>query len=236
MKHWVVQLACAAAVMLGASGSAMAQATTYTANVTGPYTLINDFTAPCANGPCQNYTPAMTPSGSFTTSAPLPANLVGSNVAGSLVSFSLFDGVNTYSSADPDVRLHTLSVSTNGAGDIVSSSILVERWLTGTAPHILGNRFSYVQLGAGTLTGTHNTSCANLGTSPAGVADSCLGESVDASRSRGGNAPITWSSAAVVPAGPASPAPIPTASEWGLAALAFLLSLAGFAALRRQHR
>src|SRR2546429_4088711 len=49
------------------------------AATTGPYTAKTDFTV-CSGGPCQNYTLAMTPSGSFTTSAPLAANLSNANI------------------------------------------------------------------------------------------------------------------------------------------------------------
>lgn len=229
MKCKIAGLASAAAMMLAASGGALAQATTYTANVTGPYTLINNFTAPCALGPCQNYNAAMTPTASFTTSTPLAANLVGSNIAASVASFSLADGINSYLSTDPAVRLHTINVSTDGTGAIVAASVLVERWLTGTSPHAVSDRFSYIQLGAATLAATHNSSCANVGVSPAGAADSCLGETVQTSRSVAGNAPITWSSAAAVSA---SPVPVPTTSDWSIAGMVALLSLAGFAALR----
>lgn len=231
MKHWVIQLICAATVMV-ASGGASAQATTYTANVTSPYGSFSNFTPPCALGPCQNYAAATTPSGSFTTSAPLPANMAGSNIAGSLVSYSFSDGINTYSSADSDVRLHTMTVATDGTGAIVSSLVLVEKWLTGTAPHAAGNRFSFVQLNTSTISGTHNTVCTTLGVSPAGVADSCMAESPDASRSRGTNAFFTWSSISIAPANPAS---IPTTSEWGLVGMALLLCLAGCTAVRRRR-
>lgn len=72
MKSALKKSAAAAAMCLAAIGAV--HAATYSAATTGPYTAKTDFTV-CSGGPCQNYTLAMTPSGSFTTSAPLAANL-----------------------------------------------------------------------------------------------------------------------------------------------------------------
>lgn len=219
-------------LLLGAALSAHAQSTVYTANVTGPYTSKTDFTAPCGLGPCQNFTFAMTPTGSFTTSSPLGANLGNASIKASITSFTFNDGINTYSSSDSAVRLHSAQVSTNAGGTITATNFIVERWLSGTSPHAVNDLFSYTLVNNTTFQGHQNSLCGSIGAS-SGTADTCLSEvGAHTSRSIALGAPYTWSSAAAPVA--SAPAAIPTLSEWGIILTTAFLGLAGFAILRRR--
>ncbi len=209
------------------AGNALAQATTYTATATSNYSNKVDFTAPCGVGPCQNFTLAMGPSGSFTVSSPLAANLANANVLASVTSFSFNDGLTTYTNTDPNVRVHRIRVTTNAAAAITAVDILIERWESGTSPHAIGDRFSFIFLPS---TARRNAVCSSVGVSPAGVADSCNSENVDASSSQASGATISWTSAAVA----TSTASIPTMSEWGLLLMAGLMGMGGYFALRRR--
>jgi hypothetical protein len=215
------------AMALLSAGNALAQATTYTATTTSNYTGKTDFTAPCGVGPCQNFTLAMGPSGSFTTSSPLAANLANASVAASVTSFNFNDGLTTYVNTDSNVRVHRIRVTTNAAAVITAVEILIERWESGTSPHAVGDRFSYIFLPS---TARRNSECFSVGVSPAGVADSCTGENADASSSQASGATISWTSAAVA----TSTASIPTMSEWGLLLMAGLMGMGGYFALRRR--
>jgi hypothetical protein len=132
MKSALKKSAAAAAMFFAAIGTV--HAATYSAATTGHYTTKNDFTV-CNGGPCQNYTTAMIPSGSFTTAAPLAANLSNAPIAAQITSFSFNDGINTYANTNPNVRLFQATVSTSATGSITSSNIFLELWQTGTAPH-----------------------------------------------------------------------------------------------------
>mgnify|MGYP003596210106 CR=1 FL=1 len=100
MKASFTRLILASFAALFLAGGA--QAATYSVT-SANYNNITDFTAPCAGGPCANYTAAMHFAGTFDV-ATLAPNLA--NVAITPTSFSFNDGVNTYASADPDVRIY----------------------------------------------------------------------------------------------------------------------------------
>jgi hypothetical protein len=94
----------------------VAQATTYTGQLYGASPKF-DYTS-CAIGPCADYESAMKVTGFFTTATPLPANLPGGSLILPFVtSFSFSDGVNTYSSGDPNVEAHALFAGTDAAGN-----------------------------------------------------------------------------------------------------------------------
>ncbi|WP_440114208.1 IPTL-CTERM sorting domain-containing protein [Acidovorax sp. BL-A-41-H1] len=221
-KHWLV----GAALLLTACW-AHAQSTVYTAT-SGVYTMKTDFTV-CGVGPCQNFTLAMSASGSFTTASPLANNLVGANVAASVTSFTFSDGINTYSSTNPAVRAYRFQVSTNASGAITSADVFVELWQSGTSPHAFGDRFALVRL-TGTALAYNNDQCIVVGVSPAGAADSCSGDNADAGRSTASGGAVVWTRAV----SGTTPQAIPTLSEWGLIISSALVGLAGFAALRRK--
>jgi len=90
--------------LLVASQAASA-AVQYTA--TSPnYSAITNFTV-CAPGPCGNFTTSMRGEVTFVTSQRLAANLPPTPIGPQIVSFTATDGLRTYSSSDPQVRLHT---------------------------------------------------------------------------------------------------------------------------------
>lgn len=216
LKNWLV------ALVLLCTAAAHAQPTTYVATATGNYTLLTNFTL-CVTGPCQNFNTGIGASGSFTTSAPLAANLAGANIAPLVTAFSFSDGIHTYSSADPAARIFLFNVSTNASGAITTTDIRIQRWLTGTSPHIPGDRHSWIFFQA-TGDVDHNAQCLAVAASPAGVPDSCtLVLGADTSRSLAFGSARVWSIAAA----PAATS-VPTLSEWGLILLVALMALAAF--------
>ncbi|WP_242421499.1 IPTL-CTERM sorting domain-containing protein [Acidovorax sp. Root267] len=221
-RHWMAALA-----LLLAAGWAHAQATIYSATSTSPYTSKSDFSL-CGAGPCQNFTLTMGPSGSFTTSSPLPGGLISANIFPLITAFSLSDGINTYSSADPAVRVVQVLVTTDPSGVVVNTNIFIARWLTGTSPHVVNDRVSRIQIAGGIGSALHNIRCGAVAVAPSGVPDACTASFPDTSASGAGLAAVAWA-AAPAP----SPASIPTLSEWGLILMAGLLVLASLAALRR---
>ena len=185
MKNWL-----AALLLLCAAAVAHSQPTTYVATATGNYTVLVNFTL-CNTGPCQNFNTGIGASGSFTTSAPLPANMAVVNIAPLVTAFSFSDGIHTYSSADPAVRIFLVHVGTNPAGAITATDIRIQRWLTGTAPHVAGDRHSMVEIRA-TGEVDYNAPCLTVGLSPAGVADSCAVIGNDTSRSLAFGSARVW--------------------------------------------
>ena len=95
MKNWLVAL-----VMLCAAAASHAQSTTYVATATGNYTALINFTL-CVAGPCQNFNTGIGASGSFTTSAPLAANLSAANVAPLVTAFSFSGHASTSAMVRP---------------------------------------------------------------------------------------------------------------------------------------
>ena len=206
--------------MLFALIQASAWATTYTF-ASGNYTTVTNFTA-CATGPCANYTTSMQTSGSFTTAAPLAANLANQNIFAQVTSFSLSDGIVTYSSADPNSRVYSFVVSTNAAGQITSSQIVLEEWQS--TPHTPPSRVAILELIASTASAFNNTACTADTTSPAGVADTCTAAIVDASGSSAQSTVLTSN----IPN-------VPTVGEWGLVCLAGCMLVLAWMRLRRRQ-
>lgn len=221
-RNWL-----AAILVLCATGWANAQAMVYTAIPTGPYPTKVDFTAPCGAGPCQNYVLSAPPSGSFRTASPLPGSLINTDITPLVTSFNFSDGINAYSNIDPSARLVQILATTDPSGAIVGASFFVQRWLTGSAPHIVNDRFSGMLVFGVAASALHNVPCITTGVAPSGAADTCIGGLTDASSSTAGPVTLAWSAAA-------APAAIPSLSEWGLALMAGLMALASFAALRRK--
>jgi len=223
-KHWLIS-----ATLLLAANGAQAQSTVYTAT-SGAYTSKTDFTA-CVTGPCQNYALAMSASGSFTTASPLAANLISTDVSGSVTSFTFSDGINTYASTNPAVRVYRFQITTNASGAITGSDVFIELWQSGVSPHTAGDRFAFVRL-IGTSIAYNNDQCTTVAASPAGTADSCTGDTGDTSRSTASGGVVVWTRAI----SGTTPQAIPTLSEWGLIISSVLVGLAGFVALRRRTR
>jgi len=211
-------------------------ATTY--SYTGPlYTSTTDFTPPCGTGPCADYALGQRISGQFTTAAPLPPNLVSPDAHASVTSYSFTDGVNTYSSSDPNTRFSIFAISTDVAGNIIaaSSEVQIQLWQSGSNPHTAGARaavFDACSGSCGGLGGDHvdnNFICTSVQVSGGGGgnidADTCAGGSGDPSTSAASvtaGSTGTWSTLA-----PQQSSSIPTLSEWALILLSLLV--AGFA-------
>ncbi len=98
----------------------------------------------CSAGPsCPPYTAAMNVAGSFTTTAPLAANLpAATEITAQIIAYSFSDVVNTYSSADPAARIRTFQIGTDGQGNIAAENIQLTRWLTGSTPHAPDDQFA----------------------------------------------------------------------------------------------
>jgi len=207
-------------------------ATTYV-YIGGLYTVLTPFTAPCATGPCANFTSAQGIRGQFTTAVPLPPSLPLTNVYASVTSYSFADGINAYSSNDSNSRVVQFFVSTDTSGNVVSSAITIERWLTGSTPHAAGDRFSYFFLLRGMDSAQNNYPCLIVGISLAGVPDSCYSVGSDTAASFAQGAGGSWS---ILAAAPLPSAPIPVLSEWATGLLAlFILGLGVHTLRQRTH-
>lgn len=207
-----------------------AYAATYTVSPSGNYTSKADFTAPCAAGTCANFSLAMNVSGTFNVPT-LAANLVNSEIGATLTSFSFNDGINTYSSADPAVRIGRFQVTTNASGALTSANILVEKWLTGATPHTTADYFSLFSISGSSVAQVyHNTRCAGLGTAPSGVTDFCVINSSGTQLSEAQGATVSYSGGGA----PVAATPVPTLNEYALMLLASLM--AGFAGWKLRKR
>ena len=114
---------------------------------TASYTNFNDFGGPCVTVPttsCAAYTSTQRIVGSFTTAVPLATNLRQKNVFSQVTRYSFNDGLYGYASTDLDTRAAAFYVSTNAAGEIISTEIELQKWLTGSTPHLVGDRLSLV--------------------------------------------------------------------------------------------
>jgi hypothetical protein len=185
----------------------------------------------CTIGSCASYTSAMRVTGSFDTAAPLPANLPSgplTNIAPLVTSYSFTDGVNTIASGDPEARLFDARASTDAVGAIVFARVRVQRWRSGSSPHVVGDRFDDVFVDISGSVAGNNRPCTAVGTSSfSGVADTCTGFGFDtdvsiATAASGG----TWSSQL-------GTAEVPALSTWALALLAAVLAIAAGTRLAR---
>jgi hypothetical protein len=169
--------ALAALIVFGCA--TVAEATVY--NFTGvPYSTAVNFVPPCAGGPCANYDVGGDRIvGSLTTSSPLAPNLFGANISSLVTSFRFNDGINTYSSDDPNVRRILFTVQTDSSGNIVEgtgvTTILLQLWQTGTRPHTTSDRTAFLTLGGMEDRATNNAPCpmVSAAPSPAGDTDWC---------------------------------------------------------------
>ncbi len=204
-------------------------ATTYTFT-SANYNSTSTFTSPCSAGPCANYTTAMNITGSFTIASPLAANLSDSEIATQVTSYSFSDGINTYSNTNPNVRIFEFLIFTDANGQITGSNIYLELFQTGSSPHSPGDRVALVVIqSAGGGQADNNTVCVVVGTSPAGVANSCTSSDFDSGESSAiSDAAGTWSVATAPPV-----QSVPTLGQWGTISLAALLILFGWLRLVR---
>jgi hypothetical protein len=216
------------------SSGLWAQATTYT--YTGPvWTTFGNFTAPCGTGPCANYPAGSKLTGQFTTAAPLASNLDVGNIFPQVISFSFNDGLDTFSSADPNVRGWFFLVGTDASGNITlaGGGIALTLWQTGPSPHAVGNRIAETVIGANFGVSNNNESCMTVGASPStGVTDSCTAASSDSSTSHASaEAAGTW----VKSSGPAvASLAVPTFSFWAMVLLSLFTAAFAFRSLRKR--
>lgn len=185
-----------------------------------PYAATTDFTAPCSGGPCANFPAGSRLSGRLALPDRLPPNMPGTDIYPLVTSFTFSDGINTYASSDPAVRVVVMVVATDSNGNLSGVSLGIARWLTGSSPHAVGDRTSGFGVGVNFGAVTHNDTCASIGVSPtSGVADACLLVSASDSFSTG-QGPVAWSIAA-------PGVPVPTLAHAALALLALLVAMIG---------
>ena len=148
-----------------------ASATTYT--YTGAlYSSLVPFIPPCTAGTCANYTLSMRLTGSFTTAAPLAANLSNANIRALVTSYSFNDGINTYSNSDPNSRIINFEASTDGSGAPTTGMFIsLDEWITGTTPHTSADRWSQFVIDFN-VGANNNEPCSVVGTA-GGTADVC---------------------------------------------------------------
>lgn len=189
MKKYLVLLASAFL-------QAGAWALTYT--YTGPTysSPTHDFTAPCAAGTCTNFTTAMRQTGSMTTNQPLPPNLNHVEVSSYISGYSFSDGVTQYNSSGIPERLLYAYVTTDAAGNITGSDIVIIRWQT--ANHLIGGRIDHIAVNQGSFS---NEVCAGMGNPGmcTGTAEDTATSYAFAQAVNGGWAPIAPAAAQAVP-------------------------------------
>jgi len=211
MKQFLLGL-----VALLATASAFA-ATTYT------------YTGPAYTTATGTFTTSMNVTGSFTTATPLAPNFSG-DITGQISSYSFSDGLHTYTSSDANGRIYQFLISTDPSGSINAWQITVEAWLSPTSPHSVGDLFNFVQtLSSVGDFGYDTIPCTDVGVSPAGVADTCIGASLGTEAGTASGANGSWTRQT-------SATSIPTLSEWGMITLASLLALGTVLTLRRQRK
>lgn len=218
------RVAGAALLLLGASA---AHAATY--SYTGPaFTTLAPFTAPCAVAACANFPAGSRVQGTFTTAAPLAANLTNQNILALVTGFSFSDGLASYVNTDPQVTLMNASITTNAAGTPVSMTFIPIRWRA-PAPHAVNDRVDYLFITPASSFAEHNAPCAAV-SAPSG----CTGLAADASTSRGAETaaarpPITL----MAPVAPGV-ASVPSLGGGSLLLLVTLVSVAGMVMARRR--
>ena len=191
MKKALVLLA---AVFLQAGAWAL----TYT--YTGPTynSPTHDFTAPCAAGTCTNFTTAMRQTGSMTTNQPLPPNLNHVEVSSYISGYSFSDGVTQYISSGIPQRLLYAYVTTDAAGNITDSDIVIIRWQT--ANHQIGGRIDHIAVNQGSFSNEVCAGMGNPGMCTATTEDTSTSYAF-AQASNGGWTPIALPTAQSVPVG-----------------------------------
>lgn len=220
-------LATLLAMLLGQTSQAATYV--YTSGALNTGSSINHTT--CSLGSCADFNNTMHATGSITTAA-LPTNQTNLNPTPYVTSFTFFDGITTYSSADPNVRA-SWTIDTDASGNLSFVNAVFERWQSGSAPHSVGNRVDMLRIN-GPATGYHNRSCLTVGSSgfPQNVLDYCISDTPDSNASFGPYASANWT----VSAAPSVPTTtsIPTLSEWGLIILSTLITAFAFAKMRRR--
>lgn len=183
-----------------------------------------------AAGPTGAYTSSMRVTGSFTTAAPLPANMpltpIGPGASPVRVtSWSFFDGVRTYTSAD-SALLYGLpaqfAVATDAAGQIIGHEIDL---IQPPPPHALNQVVASLALNSTRTLVVGDSVCQAVSATPPVICTSVRqAGALESAQGAGGG---TWTVTA-------DPASVPTLSLAGLAALG--AALAGVAVASRRRR
>lgn len=165
---------------------------TYTGS---PFTQSKPFYA-CASGPCANFPAGAMVNGWFTTAAPLEAGLPTTDIW-NVTGYSFTDGINTYSSADPNSRVWSFIVGTDASGNISAVQIELDVWETGSSPHAAEDRVSSIivfgPVGFGKA--RNNSPCLAVGSEVnSNVPDTCVSRTSDESSSEATGPYGTWSS------------------------------------------
>ena len=143
-------LAAVLAATLCVPTGAWAATYSYIAYPYDPAQLYSYTNASCGEGSCANFTAAMAPTATITTTVPLAPNLVNTDItlSATVSAFSAFDGLTTYNynayddpslpANDPLVRLYQITVTTNAAGQLTEMRLLALRWQN-PGPHTGSN-------------------------------------------------------------------------------------------------
>jgi hypothetical protein len=218
VKKYLVFLA-AALVQAGA------WAATYT-YAGAPYTAaaITNYSN-CTAGACANFTAAMAQSGSFSTVAPLPANLNNADIASLITSFSFSDGLSQYNSADPDTTLVGAQASTNASGGVLAIELSFQHWAD-NSPHVLGSRMDVMIL---RLLARKNSQCQGVVFQSPSGREVCQHVDFDAASSRVTfSAPVVPGAWTVTGLPPAAANAVPALGDWAAPCLACVLAGTGW--------
>jgi hypothetical protein len=184
-------------LIVGCLVAPLVGATTYTYTAP-PFTGYTPFYPPCVTGPCANVPTGAMLSGWFTTASPLVNVPKNWEISSSVTSFYFTDGINTYSSTDPNVRVYTIQMEADAFGNIGFVQIQIAVWKTGTSPHAPGDRYSELAIASNVGSGTRiNVSCHEVGVGNANVPDTCTGSSADSSSSEASGPYGSWSTGVI---------------------------------------
>lgn len=216
------------AILCALSGLVLATpcaAATY--SYTSPtYPTINNFTS-CGTPPCNGFQATQRLTATVITSAPLAANLTNQNVMAAIQSYTVSDGVHTFSSTDPQVRLiYPITATTNASGTVTQMGMVLLRWRTPGSTHVVGDRMDYTDAA---FTTADNVICNTVvAVAPSGVADACTNVGQDTSSSMASTgAAGTWTVSLAAQ-------DVPTLGDLARLILAGLLGLGAWHGLRRQ--
>ena len=221
-------------VVVLALGCMASHAATYSYTGTN-YTTFTFRTPPCGTGSCADYTAAMRVQGTFTTAAPLAPNMGFQDLTPLVTAFSFSDGIQTFSSGDPLVRLYMIRGGTDAAGTITNFDFIAQRWQT-AAPHAFGDRVDFVTANDNMSVGDHNLSCTAVGPSANGTLDTCTTSAADTDYSNGFELSGALPVLAAAPPAVAGPVSVPTLGELGLWLLMAVMAGLGLAATRNRVR
>lgn len=230
--------AAAAATVLFGAGHAAAQATNYTISG-GNWTTVTNAGA-CAVGECNTYTTGMSPGGTLTLSAPLPANAVNYDFGPNITALALTDGVRTYN-LGASTNIYQATATTDAGGNVTNFFIRVQRIIgppypTNT-PADPNSRISTLRIDINDADTINNRTCATRGAGSSAASLSAAAGSCSVLAAPDGNestASVVSPFSFVVAAPPPPPATVPTLSEWAM--ILFGLLLAGGAAVHVQRR